>query len=217
MGTNKIRIVLADDHQMVRMGLSMMINTIDGFECVGQVDDGESAVAAYIQLVPDLILLDIFMPHKNGLTAAKEILRHNPNAKILMMTAFIDNNMSLQALEIGAMGVFEKNISPEDFEMAVKIALKGKIWYNRSTIQGLIAKAKLFDSDTSQFNFTDRETKISRLLMQGKTNLQIAHELGMSVNTVKKDLSYLYSKLKVSSRAEATTLLTKTGLGGSND
>lgn len=206
---DKIKILLADDHQMVRMGLSMMINSIKGFECVGQAEDGDQVVDLYDQTQPDIVLLDVFMPRKNGIRAAEEINQLYPNSKILIMTAFTDNALTMQALEAGAMGIFEKNILPEDFEMAVKMVIKGKIWVSKSAINTVIQKTKMFSGVAFNFKFSERETEIGKLLMQGKTNSQIAKELNVSVNTIKKDLSYLYAKLKVTSRAEATTLLSK--------
>ena len=208
---NSIRILLADDHQMVRMGLTMMINAIDGFECVGQADDGSKVLAMYKQTDPDVVLLDIFMPGLNGVNTARELIAETHNTKVILMTAFVDNNVMQQAMECGAMGLFEKNISPDDFELAIRTVIRGKIWYDRSALKLFTRKVVPTNQENDQYHLSDRESRIGALLIQGKTNNQIAHELGMSVNTIKKDLSYLYARLKVSSRAEATALLSKAG------
>ena len=209
---NTVRILLADDHQMVRMGLKMMIEAVDGFECIGEYDNATDAISALDTALPDVILLDIFMPGINGINAVKEILAKNQNAKILLMTAFVDQNLTHQAAECGAMGLFEKNISPEDFQLAVWAVVKGKLWYDRAVLK-LISKGQPITTPSFEhLNFSEREKKIGKLLMEGKTNNQIAHELGLSVNTIKKDLSHLYAWMKVASRAEATALLSRSNL-----
>ena len=201
----KIRVLLADDHFVVRMGLAALLNTEPGIEVVAEVTDGNEAVESFARYLPDLVIMDLFMPIKNGIEATAEIRRRFPEAHILMLTTFDGDEDIHKALVAGAQGYVLKNSSGDSFIPAVRAVAAGQRWVPKEVATRL-AFGKSFEELTS------REVEVLHHLAKGLANKQIADELHISEHTVKDHLKHILSKLHVADRTEAVTSAIQRGI-----
>ena len=203
--TAKVRILIVDDHHLVRMGLAGLINTQFDLKVIGEASDGEQAVKLYEKLQPDLVLMDTRMPVKNGIEAILEIRRKNPEARILMLTAFDGDADIRRALDAGAKGYVLKSSTGEALIPAVRAVAQGQMWMPQDITARLDAK-KTFE------HLTQRELEILNQMAKGLANKNIADVFNISENTVKGFVKNILAKLRVADRTEAVTVALQRGI-----
>jgi DNA-binding NarL/FixJ family response regulator len=200
-----IRILIADDHYVVRMGLTAMVNLEPDMEVVAEATDGNQATAMFKKCHPDLTLLDVRMPVKNGIEAAIEIREQNNAARILMLTAHDGDEDIHKAMEAGASGYVLKDSTDEKLLPAIRAVAAGQRWIPEEVAKRLEAR-RLFEE------LTPRELLILNEVVKGLANKQIADVLNISENTVKWHLKNILAKLCVADRAEAVAVAIQRGI-----
>jgi DNA-binding NarL/FixJ family response regulator len=203
--TSPIRILIADDHYVVRMGLIAMVNLEPDMEVVAEATDGNQACALFKRWNPDLTLLDLRMPMKNGIEAAIEIRQLNNDARILMLTALDGDEDIHKAIEAGAAGYVFKDSTDEKLLPAIRAVASGRRWIPDEVAKRLEAR-RLFEE------LTPRELLILHEVVKGLANKQIADVLSISENTVKWHLKNILGKLCVADRAEAVAVAIQRGI-----
>jgi DNA-binding NarL/FixJ family response regulator len=194
----KIRILVADDHFIVRMGLIALVNTEPTMMIVGEAADGNQAVDLFCKHKPDLVLMDLRMPTKDGVEATVEIRGLDPNARVLMLTTFDGDTDIHKALQAGAQGYVLKNATGQELIPAIQAVANGQRWIPKEIAKRL-ASRKLFEE------LTAREVQVLQLLVKGLANKQIGDHLNISEHTVKDHLKSVFGKLQVEDRTEAVT------------
>ena len=202
---SKIRILVADDHYVVRMGVIAMINHEPDMEVVAEAVNGVQVVELFAQHKPDLVLLDSRMPHKNGIEAAREIRSQNPAARILMLTAFDGDEDIHKALAAGAGGYVLKSFSAEQLIPAIRAVAAGEEWIPEE-VAGRLAGREKFEP------LTPRELEVLHELAKGLANKQIAGVMNISQHTAKGHMKSILTKLHVADRTEAVTVAIQRGL-----
>jgi DNA-binding NarL/FixJ family response regulator len=202
---DKIRILIADDHYIVRIGLIALVNTEPDMEVVAEAADGVQALELFGKFHPDLALLDMRMPIKNGIQATIEIKAKFPTAKVLMLTAFDGDEEIHKALQAGAQGYVFKNSSGEKLIPALRSVLAGQRWIPKE-VANRLASRKSFEE------LTQREIQILNVLAKGLANKEIADVLNITEYTVKDHLKNILAKLRVSDRTEAVTTAIQRGI-----
>jgi DNA-binding NarL/FixJ family response regulator len=197
-----LRILIVDDHPIVREGLGAVVRRTEGLALVGEAGDGCAAVEAYRELRPDVVLMDLRLPRKDGLEATREILAEDPKASIVLLTTFEEEGLARRALSSGARGVLLKDASPEELISAVQAAASGTVTLDPALTDGLLHKPLL----------SEREREILALIAAGRSNKEVAKALYLTENTVKTHLANLFQKLGVHDRAEAVAEGLKRGL-----
>jgi NarL family two-component system response regulator LiaR len=208
--SQKIRVMLVDDHNVVCGGLATFLKAYDDFELVGEAKNGLEAVNLCPQMKPDVILMDLIMPEMDGIAATRAILAECPEIKIIAMTSFEEEELVQGVLAAGAISYLIKNVTSDELAKAIRDAVSGKPTLSPEAARVLIqatrpAKQPLFD-------LTDREREVLNLVVQGNSNQRIADALVISLATVKAHMSNILSKLQVSSRAEAIAYAVKNKL-----
>jgi DNA-binding NarL/FixJ family response regulator len=201
----KIRILIADDHYIVRLGLVALVNTEPDMEVVAEATDGAQALELFGQHNPDLVLLDLHMPVKNGIQATVEIRSKFPSARILILTAFDGDEQIHKALQAGAQGYVFKNSSGEKLIPALRAVLAGQHWIPNEVANRLAAR-KSFEE------LTHREVQVLNQLAKGLANKEIAGVLNITEHTVKDHLKSILAKLRVADRTEAVTTAIQRGI-----
>ena len=201
----KIRILIADDHYIVRIGLVALISTEADMEVVAQAADGAEALQLFSRLQPDLTLLDMRMPVKDGVQTAAEIRAQFPEARIIMLTAFDGDNEIHNALQAGAQGYVFKNSSGNKLIPALRAVVAGERWIPKEVATRL-ASRKTFEELTS------REMEVLNELAKGLANKEIADSLNITEHTVKTHLKSILGKLRVADRTEAVTTAIQRGI-----
>ena len=197
----KIRVMLVDDHNVVRSGLATFLKAYDDLELVGEAKNGLEALNLCHIKKPDVILMDLMMPEMDGIAATRAILADYSDIKIIAMTSFEEEELVQGVLAAGAMGYLLKNVTSDELAKAIRDAVSG-----RSTLSPEAATALIHATRPTQqpsFDLTDREMQVLNLVVQGQSNQQIADALVITLATVKAHISNILSKFEVSSRAEA--------------
>lgn len=213
-----IRILIADDHAVVREGLRTLIETESGMEVIGEARDGQEVVQLAEALNPDVILLDMVMPNKDGLAAIAGIRKKSLAARILILTSFADDDKVFPAIKAGALGYLLKNASPERLLQAIKDVHKGE-----PSMSPDIAKKLMLEMQRPQElpptvdPLTERELDVLRLIAQGLTNQEIADELVVGQGTVRTHVSNILAKLHLANRTQAALYALREGLASLND
>lgn len=200
-----IRILLTDDHLVVRMGLSALLSAQPGLEVVGEAADGDSAVRLAKKLRPSVVVMDIRMPNKDGVTATREIRHDLPETNVLVLTTYGDSQDVARALDAGAIGALIKDCSKTCLVSAIRAAAAGRRTISPEIESSLAAKPPLPQ-------LSPRHREILQLVARGLNNGDIAKLLGISRNCVKVHLSTAYARLGASARAEAVTMALDAGL-----
>src|SRR5512139_1467891 len=205
-----IKVMLVDDHNVVRSGLATFLKAYDDLELVGEARNGREAVDLCRQKNPDVILMDLMMPEMDGIAATRAIMADCPEMKIIAMTSFEDEKLVQGVLAAGAISYLLKNVTSDELARAIRDAVSG-----RSTLSPEAATALIHathPTEQSLSDLTEREREVLSLVVQGQSNQQIAEALVISIATVKAHISNILSKLQLSSRAEATAYAVKNKL-----
>jgi NarL family two-component system response regulator LiaR len=200
---NRIRIVLVDDHAVVRSGLAAFLMAYDDLELVGEASDGSEAVALCARVQPDVVLMDLVMPEMDGATATRLIRERYPQIKVIALTSFKEDDLVQGVLAAGAIGYLLKNVSTDDLAGAIRSAHAGRPTLAPEAAQALIQNAARKQDSEPGYDLTDREREVLRLMVEGLNNSAIAEKLFVSRSTIKFHVSNILSKLHVSSRTEA--------------
>jgi len=206
-----IRVMLVDDHTMVRRGLATILKVFDDMQLVGEAENGEVAVELCAQALPDVILMDMSMPVMDGATATRAIHQQFPQIKIIALSSFKEGSLIKNALEAGAIGYLLKDISADDLVWAIRAAHAGRATLSPEAAQSLVETANL--PPTPGLDLTEREHDVLKLMIEGLNNTQIAGRLTVSPSTIKSHVSNILAKLGVTSRTEAVTLALRNGIG----
>lgn len=207
MGEAPIRLLIADDHPVVRDGIQGMFAGDPGFEVVGEADDGARAIALTRALEPDVVLMDLRMPGTDGVAAIRELTRLKLPTRVLVLTTYATDGDVGPALEAGATGYLLKDTPPEELVRAVRRAAQGQ------TVLSPLVAARLVDKIREPaVSLSDRELQILRLIADGATNRQVADHLFISQATVKTHVLHIYGKLGVNDRAAAVAAGFRRGL-----
>jgi NarL family two-component system response regulator YdfI len=201
-----IRLLIADDHLIVRQGLRLILETEDGFELVGEATDGAEAVQLAGELHPDVILMDLRMPGMDGLTAIEQLAEKQPEIAIVILTTFNEDDLMVRGLRAGAKGFLLKDTDRETLFDSIRAAARGETLLKPDVMARLLAQTQApsgAKSGLEKVDLTEREMEVLQAAAQGKTSKKIAFALGISERTVKAHLGSIYQKLGVDSRAAA--------------
>ncbi len=213
MNPDPIRLIIADDHLLVREGLVSLLNDEPDIQVIGHVGNGEDAIQSVAQLQPDLLLLDITMPGLTGLEAMDEILRLAPQVKIIVLTMHEEEAFFFEALRLGAAGYLLKGASKEELLFAIRIVHRQGIYLSPRLV-GLIVSDYLANNPEPDGDdpLSPREREVMMLIAQGMTNSMIAKRLSLSLNTVKTHRMRIYQKLNLTDRASLVAYAVQKGL-----
>lgn len=204
-----IRVLIVDDHSVVRQGLKMFLNLDPDIELVGEADNGEEALLRARELQPDVILMDLLMPKMDGITAITAIRRELPDIEIIALTSVLEDASVVGAVKAGAIGYLLKDTHADELCRSIKAAAVGQVQLSPQAAARLMREVKLPDSPES---LTERETDVLRLIGKGLSNKEIGRELGIGEKTVKTHVSAILNKLGVLSRTQAALHAVKIGL-----
>jgi len=199
-----IRVLIVDDHAMVRKGLVAFLKNEPALELVGEARDGREAIECCEQLHPDVILMDLIMPELGGVAATRTIHQRWPQVQVIALTSFQEKELVQDALQAGAIGYLLKNVSGDELSEAIRQAHGGRPTLAPEAVQALIQPPS--EAETLAADLTRREQEVLALLVKGMSNPEIAERLVISRSTVKVHISSILSKLGVASRGEAISL-----------
>jgi NarL family two-component system response regulator LiaR len=208
--TKPIRVMLVDDHTVVRSGLGAVVMACDDMELVGEAGDGEEALRIFERAKPDVVLMDLMMPKMDGVAATQAILKSWPQTRVIALTSFKEKEYVEGALKAGATGYLLKNVTADELLGAIRRAVSGQPSLSPEAAQVLIRKVN--EPAQPAFDITDREREILALLVEGLANADIAERLFVSQSTVKFHVSNILSKLAVATRTEAVAFAIKHNL-----
>ena len=222
MAAEAIRVLVVDDHAVVREGLRTFLQLQDGIEVVGEAADGEQAVARATELEPDVILMDLVMPQLDGIGAMRELRRRSSASRVIVLTSFLDDERLMPALEAGAAGYLLKDVEPAELARAVRSACAGEALIDPTVASRLLhtlsgdrggARNARSTNDSIE-TLTRREREVLELIALGHSNKRIALELGVAEKTVKTHVGHMLAKLGVADRTQAALLAVQHGVSG---
>ena len=203
-----IRVVIADDHRVVRLGLEQLLQTFDDVEFLGAGAGGEEAVALCTEHRPDVLLLDLSMPDLDGIEVTKRLGEASPDTKVVVFTSFSERERIVQALDAGAVGYLLKDAEPEELHAAVQAASRGEAPITPRAAAALLADRRERPAGVA---LTAREREVLALVIEGLANKQIARRMGISEKTVKGHLTNLFQRIGVADRTQAALWAERTG------
>ena len=211
-----IKILIADDHLIIRQGLRLILETENDFEIVGEASDGAEAVSLCKKLKPDMVLMDLRMPNMDGLTAIEKLRVDQPQIAVVILTTFNEDDLMLRGLRAGARGYLLKDTDRATLFNTIRAAARGETLLKPEIMARVLSQAHAPKSETSEpINLTDRELEVLASVARGERSKEIASHLGISERTVKAHLASIYNKLGVDSRAAAIAVAAQMGLLGS--
>jgi len=205
-----IRVMLVDDHTMVRRGLATFLQVFNDLELVGEADDGAAAIHLCALVQPDVVLMDMVMPEMDGVTATRAIRQQFPLVQVIALTSFKEETLVQKVLQAGAIGYLLKDVSAEELAQAIRAAHAGRSTLAQEAAQALIHATT--QSPAPGHDLTERERDVLALLVAGFNNTEIADKLSVSPSTIKTHVSHVLAKLDVTSRTEAAALAVRLGL-----
>ena len=206
--TSPMKIMIVDDHDMVRLGLRTYLSLEDDMEIIGEASNGKEAIAMLTvmsekkEALPDLILMDLMMPEMDGIAATKAITDIFPTMKIIILTSFLEDDKVMQGIQAGAVSYVLKSVSSEELVYAIKGAFRGMPVMNSEVSQALTRGLRQKSAQSEEEGLTAREKEVLLLIAEGKTNKDISEELFISIKTVKTHVSNLLMKLGVEDRTQ---------------
>ena len=213
---SKIRILIADDHFIVREGLRLILETVDAFEIAGEAEDGRRAVSQALALKPDVVLMDLRMPEMDGIKAIAALQKAQPETAVVILTTYNEDDLMLRGLQAGARGFLLKDTPRARLIETIEAAARGETLLSPDVMQKLLAfthsPAPARPPVQGGIQLTDREQEVLAAVASGHTNRSIAHQLGISERTVKAHLSSIFNKLGVDSRAAAIAVAAENGM-----
>ena len=199
-----IRVMLVDDHTMVRRGLAAFLKVFDDLQLAGEAESGEAAIQLCAEILPDVILMDMVMPDMDGAATTRAIRQQFPQVQVIALTSFKEGDLVKHALEAGAIGYLLKDVTADELAGAIRAAHAGRATLSPEAAQALVETAN--QPPALGLDLTQRELEVLALMVEGLNNTQIAGRLTVSPSTVKSHVSNILSKLGVVSRTEAVTL-----------
>jgi two-component system, NarL family, response regulator LiaR len=199
-----IRVMLVDDHTMVRRGLATFLKIFDDLQLAGEAESAEAAIRLCAEVQPDVILMDMVMPDMDGAAATRLIRQQFPQVQVIALTSFKEGDLVKNALEAGAIGYLLKDVSADELVEAIRAAHAGRATLSPEAAQALVETANQLPAPG--LDLTERELEVLALMVEGLNNTQIAGRLSVSPSTIKSHVSNILSKLGVASRTEAVTL-----------
>ncbi len=221
MINSAIKLLLVEDHKLMRVGLKSLFEEQDGLEVTSEAQTGKDAVEKYKTTHPDVILMDIGLPDINGIEAAKQILELNPNAKVIMLTSHLSEQEVLNSLQTGACAYVMKDINTDILKMIIKTIKDGAMWIDplavpilREKNKGIVPARQMSRAAFRQqhADLTQREYEVLKLVVEGKSNNEIAEELTISSHTAKAHVCNIIQKLLVDDRTQAAVKALREGL-----
>lgn len=201
--TQSIKVMIVDDHLMVRDGLKLFLSVYDDLVVVGEAENGQAALRLYPQFLPDVIVMDMVMPDLNGPDTIRQIKANGWPVQVIALTSFDDQDMVKTAVQAGAVGFLHKDVHADKLAEAIRKAAKGQATLDDAAAEALIQTSQ---QTTLKPNLTPRETEVLQLLVQGKTNREIGLTLHISLATVRLHVSNILAKLNVTNRTEAVAV-----------
>jgi two-component system, NarL family, response regulator LiaR len=206
-----IRLLLVDDHVVVRQGLRMVLSLEPDLEIIGEANNGQEALSLVKKLNPQVVLMDLLMPVMDGVSAIRAVKKEYPDIEVVALTSVLEDRLVIDAVEAGAAGYLLKESGPEELIEAIRAAAKGEVRLHPKAQKRLIKEVRTPEMRES---LTERETETLRLIAKGLSNKEIASELSVSEVTVKTHVSSILSKLNLQSRTQAALFALKEGLVG---
>jgi NarL family two-component system response regulator LiaR len=205
MKKKQIRVIIADDHVMVRSGLRLFLLAFEDLKMIGEAANGEEAIRLCHREKPDVVLMDMVMPVMDGIQATSEIRSHFPHTQVVGLTTFYEPEMIQKMMDAGAISFLLKSVSAAELAVAIRDASDGRPTISPE-IQDILRGRRSSPSRLSKYNLSAREREALACIMSGMTNAEMARELVISLSTVKFHVSSIFAKLNVSNRAEAVSL-----------
>jgi DNA-binding NarL/FixJ family response regulator len=209
-GADRIRVVVVDDHRVVRAGLETLLSSAEDIEVVGSAADGREAITLILEASPDVVLMDVSMPVMDGIEATRQVTSTGADARIVMLTSFNEQSKVVAAVEAGAVGYILKDAEPERLLDAIRAAAAGGAPLDPRAATALLAPRS---QAPAVADLTPRELDVLRLVAEGLASKQIARRLDISEKTVKAHLTHVYQRLGVSDRTQAALWAERNGIG----
>lgn len=206
----RIRVLVVDDHAMVRRGLATFLKAFDDLELAGEAASGRAALELCVELRPDVVLMDMVMPDMDGSAVTRLLRSRSPSIQVIALTSFMEEILVQSALQSGAIGYLLKDVSADELAQAIRAAHAGRVTLAPEAAQAMVHAAS--QAPSPGLDLTERERAVLALMVEGLNNTQIAAKLSVSPSTVKSHVSNILSKLGVASRTEAVTLALRNGL-----
>jgi NarL family two-component system response regulator LiaR len=208
-----VRVLIVDDHAIVRKGIRALLSEAGGFEVVGEAEDGQAAVRRAEETAPDVILMDLLMPGMDGIEATRQITNRQPQARVLVLTSFAADNKVFPAIKAGAAGYLLKDSSPDELVRAIRQVHRGEPSLHPTIARKLLHEiARPADLQPAPEALTDREMTVLQLIAQGLSNQEIADRISVSESTVRAHVSHILAKLHLASRTQAALYAVREGL-----
>ena len=218
--SDTIRVLIVDDHAIIRDGIKLILETVEGIEAVGEAENGRVALEQVAALYPDVVLMDLRMPEMDGLTAIKCLRADHPGVAIIILTTYNEDQLMVQGLQLGAHSYLLKDVDRQTLIRTIKAGAQGDVLLQPEILQRIVhqggAVASPSEPENVDTTLTDREIEVIRRVASGERNKEIAYNLGISESTVKAHLTHIFNKLDVDSRAGAVAVAAQLGLLPSN-
>lgn len=213
--TNLIRMMVVDDHVIVRDGIKLIMETVEHIEVVGEAEHGQDALEQIPGIKPEVILMDLRMPVMDGLTTIGHLRKDYPDLAIIILTTYNEDELMFQGLQLGARGYLLKDVDRQTLIRTIEAAAKGDTLLQPEVLKRVLAQGEMKEGATSEIvetNLTEREMEVLKRVADGERNKEIAYKLEISERTVKAHLTHIFNKLDVDSRAGAVAVAAKQGL-----
>ncbi|MCB9100709.1 MAG: response regulator transcription factor [Anaerolineales bacterium] len=201
-----IRIIIVDDHAVVRAGINFFLSTINDIELVGEANSGETAITLCDQLQPDIVLMDMIMPGQGGIVATRTICERHPHIHVIALTSFADNDLVQSVLQAGATSYLMKDVPPHELAAAIRDSYAGRATLASEAAEALIRQVVQNKKPQANTDLTEREMAVLTLMVEGLSNKQIAQQINLSPNTIRTHVSSILAKLEATNRTEAVRL-----------